>query len=398
MAERCDLVLAGGGLANGLLAWRLKALRPELRVLLVEAGGSLGGNHTWSFHDTDLSRDEAAWIGPLVAHRWPRHRVVFPGRERTLGGGYASITSRRFDEVLRAGLGDSVRLGCAVAEVAPDRVRLEGGATIAARAVVDGRGARPGAHMALGFQKFLGRELRLARPHGLDAPVLMDASVAQDGGYRFVYVLPFAADTLLVEDTCYADGGEIDADALRGRIDAYAAAHGWQVAEVLREEQGVLPIVLAGDPQADWRAAGGVARSGLAAGLFHPTTGYSLPDAVRLADLVARLPDLSAPALFAAVRDHALALWRERGFFRLLNRMLFLAAAPPARRRVMERFYGLPEPLIARFYAARPSLADRVRILSGRPPVPVGAALRAALSGHLHEGDIPWRKPPQPQP
>ncbi len=252
--------------------------------------------------------------------------------------------------------------------------------------------------MALGFQKFLGQELRLAHPHGLDAPLLMDATVDQEDGYRFVYLLPFAPDTLLVEDTYYADGGEVDADALRARIAGYAAARGWQVAEVLREEQGVLPIVLSGDPEAEWRAAGGVPRSGLAAGLFHPTTGYSLPDAVRLADLVARLPDLAAPALFAALRDHALAQWRRRGFFRLLNRMLFLAAPPAARRRVMQRFYGLPEPLVARFYAARPTLADRVRILSGRPPVPVGAALRAALSGHLHEGDTPWRNPPQPQP
>ena len=37
------LVLAGGGLANGLIAWRLRQLRPELRVTLLEAGPTLGG-------------------------------------------------------------------------------------------------------------------------------------------------------------------------------------------------------------------------------------------------------------------------------------------------------------------------------------------------------------------
>jgi lycopene beta-cyclase len=42
---------------------------------------------------------------------------------------------------------------------------------------------------------------------------------------------------------------------------------------------------------------------------------------------------------------------------------------------VLEHFYGLSEGLIRRFYAARLSLWDRLRILSGRPPVPV---LRAA--------------------
>ena len=65
-----------------------------------------------------------------------------------------------------------------------------------------------------------------------------------------------------------------------------------------------------------------------------------------------------------------------QGFYRLLSRMLFEAAAPDERRRVMERFYRLPEPLIERFYAGRSTLADKARILTGRPPVPVRRALR----------------------
>jgi lycopene beta-cyclase len=52
------LILAGGGLANGLIAWRLRQLRPQVRVLMIESGSSLGGNHTWSFHDSDLTTDQ----------------------------------------------------------------------------------------------------------------------------------------------------------------------------------------------------------------------------------------------------------------------------------------------------------------------------------------------------
>ncbi|HEX2561365.1 lycopene cyclase family protein [Phenylobacterium sp.] len=44
---------------------------------------------------------------------------------------------------------------------------------------------------------------------------------------------------------------------------------------------------------------------------------------------------------------------------------------------MLERFYRLPQPLIERFYAGRPSLADKVRILAGKPPVPVRRALAA---------------------
>ncbi len=77
MKARWDLILVGGGLANGLIAWRLRQLRPEIDLLLIEAGAQAGGNHTWSFHQDDLTAEQQ-WIAPLVAHRWPGYEVRFP--------------------------------------------------------------------------------------------------------------------------------------------------------------------------------------------------------------------------------------------------------------------------------------------------------------------------------
>ncbi|TFY98445.1 lycopene beta-cyclase CrtY [Ramlibacter rhizophilus] len=373
-----DLLLVGGGLANGLIAWRLAQLRPALRVRVLEAGCTLGGNHTWSFHDADLTRAQQRWMAPLVGWRWPGHEVRFPGLRRRLGGGYASIASEHFHRVLTQALGDSVRPRAQVVELTPTSVRLASGELLRARGVIDARGLPPTHHLRLGFQKFLGQVLTLARPHGLPVPRLMDATVDQHDGFRFIYCLPLDPCTVLVEDTCYADGETLDAAQLRRRVADYAAAQGWQVDTVRREEQGVLPIALDGDMQALWREAAGVPRAGLAAALFHPTTGYSLPEAVRLAEVVAALPDLAAPALFEALRAHALQRWRSQGFYRLLGRMLFQAARPQDRWRVMQRFYGLPEGLIERFYAGRSTPADRLRVLVGKPPVPLAAAWRAA--------------------
>ena len=389
--DDADLILVGGGLANGLTAWRLRQLRPEVRVLVLESGGALGGNHTWSFHEGDLTPAQHAWLAPLVVHRWDGYSVAFPGRSRCLAGGYASVTSSRFDAVLQAALASQVRLATPVASLSARTVTLTSGRMLRAGAVIDGRGLRPSRHLSLGFQKFVGQELRLAGAHGLTQPVLMDATVAQHDGYRFVYVLPLGADTLLVEDTYYADDDKLDAGLLRMRIADYVAARGWTVAQVLREERGILPITLAGNVNAFWDESHGIARAGLAAGLFHSTTGYSLPSAVHLADLIAVLPDLSSASLFKAIRAHAVAQWRVQGFFRLLNRMLFRAAAPSQRWRVMQRFYGLPAPLIARFYAARLGLLDKARILAGKPPVPVGAAWRAGWStGTSHATTQPF--------
>ncbi|MBA1204100.1 lycopene beta-cyclase CrtY [Pseudomonas capeferrum] len=374
-----DLILAGAGLANSLIAWRLRQVRPELDVICVDGRDSAASNHTWSFHDGDLDSAQRRWIEPLVTYRWPSYRVHFPQLSRTLHSGYASITGERFAEVMVPALGESLRLGHSIESLGPTQVRLEDGTVLEAKAVIDGRGARPSAHMVLGQQAFIGQVLRLERPHGLLAPVIMDARVDQGDGYRFAYVLPFSADTLLIEDTHYVDEHRASHEQLRDNIAVYARQQGWTIRDCLREEQGVLPITLAGDYNAFSVAFADQPTSGLRAGLFHCTTGYSLPEAVRLADWLARQSAFEAHLLAPALARYGQAHWQRQGFYRLLNRMLFLAGRPQDRWRVMQRFYTLPAPLIERFYAGQSHWQDRARILSGKPPVPVGQAIRAAL-------------------
>ena len=124
---------------------------------------------------------------------------------------------------------------------------------------------------------------------------------------------------------------------------------------VARSESGVLPVVMGGDFDAFWPAGDRLARGGVRAGLFHPLTSYSLPDAVRFAGWLAREAPLDA-RLGRATRALALRHWRRGRFDRLLARMLFRAADPPQRYRILERFYRLPEPLIGRFYAGQSTL------------------------------------------
>lgn len=89
------------------------------------------------------------------------------------------------------------------------------------------------------------------------------------------------------------------------------------------------------------------------------------------------LPGMIGPDLPARLRERAAASWRRQRFNRMLSAMLFRAAEPAGRYRIFERFYGLPAGVIARFYAGRSRPGDKLRILSGRPPVPVGRAIAA---------------------
>jgi lycopene beta-cyclase len=379
-----DLILAGGGLANGLLAYRLSQQRPELRLLLIEAGSTLGGNHTWSFFGSDLTAAQARWMTPLVEYRWPNYDVVFPGLRRRLHTDYATFTSERFHEVLMEALGDAVMLNADIQTVTPDAVVLGSGERFEAAAVIDGRGFRRCPSLMIGYQKFTGDVVTLAEDHGLSTPVLMDATVPQRDGFRFFYVLPLGPRQLLIEDTRYSDDAALDPDGDGAGIEAYAQDRGWHVQTVLRRETGVLPVALAGDVTALWADAG-VPQAGMRAGLFHATTGYSLPEAVRLADRIAAMAELSSAVLYREISRYAAAHWLRQGFYRLLNRMLFLAARPELRYRVFERFYGLSAGLIERFYADRLTRYDRLRILSGRPPVPFFRALSVVRESTLTE-------------
>ncbi|MGE0178933.1 MAG: lycopene beta-cyclase CrtY [Sphingomonas sp.] len=355
------LVIAGGGLAGCLTALALAKLRPEVAFLLVEQSERFGGNHIWSFFDADVAAEDRWLVEPFMAKSWDGYDIRFPARTRTLPTRYNSTRSDLLDPLVRERLrADQYRLRATAPEDEID---------------IDARGAARLEALDLGWQKFVGREVRLAAPHRLKRPIVMDACVDQAEGYRFVYCLPFTEDRLLIEDTYYSADPALDHRAIGARIDAYAEAQDWRIAAVEHEEQGVLPVAMGGDFDAFWPQTDDSARIGLRGGFFHPTTGYSLPDAVRIAMLIARQQDFSV--LPAILRAEAKRLWKARGFYRLLDKMLFRAAAPPDRYRVLEHFYRLDPALIERFYAAKSTLADKARILSGKPPVPIVRALKA---------------------
>lgn len=378
-----DIAILGGGLAGGLIALALTERRPELSVALIERDDHLGGNHVWSFFRSDVAPGDRWLTDPLVATQWPGYLVHFPAHTRILSTPYLSITDETFDAALRERLPEgTIMCGETVREAWRDRVILEGGKSIDAGGVIDARGVTAMPGMRGGWQKFVGQMLRLSRPHGLSRPILMDARITQHACFRFVYVLPYSERDIFIEDTYYADTPDIDMPVIRDRIDHYAKSRGWSVYEVIREESGALPVIADGNFDTFWPHGGDApARAGTRAALVHPLTSYSLPDAVRFALKVAGMKDPSGAALAEMSYRWSKAHWRRGRFNRMLSRMLYGAAEPEERYRMLERFYTLPEPLIERFYAGRSTRMDHARILTGRPPVSVFSALLSIMGG-----------------
>ena len=375
----CDVAIVGAGLAGGLIALALKARHPAMDVRLIDAAPVVGGNHLWSFFGSDVAAADRWILAPLVCHAWTGYDVAFPAHARTIDAAYHSIESERLDAVVRRELPPhALMLGRKVLAVSATAVVLADGGRVEVRGVIDARGPGDLSLLDLGWQKFVGRAFTLTHDHERSRPVIMDATVPQIDGYRFVYTLPLAHDRIFVEDTYYSDTPDLDTEAIIARVHDYADAQGWAVAQAAREESGVLPVALGGDFDAYWRSGGArVAKAGMRSGMFHPTTGYSLPDAVRMAAMLAECRDFSGAALHEATYMMASKAWRARGFYRMLDTMLFRAADPDERYRVLERFYRLSPGLIGRFYAGHSTMMDKARVLTGKPPVPVGRALMA---------------------
>lgn len=379
----CDIVIAGGGLAGGLIALAVARKRPDVSLRLIESGAVLGGNHRWSWFASDLLDDGVTLLQPFRKTVWDQgNDVIFPGHRRQLSTPYHSLSSTDFAAALERELAPgTVLLNRPITALDASGVTLADGSRITARAVIDARGFAPSPHLQGGWQVFMGRHLRTDQPHGLTRPVIMDARVEQLGGYRFVYVLPLGAHELFVEDTYYQDSATLDRAALSARIDIYCRQYGWD-GTILGFEAGVLPVITSGNAARylAQAAAPGVSLAG-ARGLFcHPLTSYTLPFAVETALAIAADADLPGEQLAAKMAARSRAQWRRMGFYRLLGAMLFGAALPHRRVRIFERFYRLPEPLVERFYSGRSTLADRLRILVGRPPVALHRALGAAFS------------------
>jgi len=375
-----DYLLVGGGLQNALVASALAHHRPGSKVAIVEAGDRLGGNHVWCFHAEDVPAEAAAFVEPFVVRRWSQYSVRFPAYARLLEEPYAAVTSEALHtELLRLSRVSPLRLllRTAARSVAPGRVTLNSGKELEARTVIDARGPERSARdAAIGYQKFIGLELKVAPESAPSEPTLMDCSVDQRDGLRFFYVLPLAPDRVLVEDTYFADRPDLDEPAIEREILEYAAKNGLVVRGIVRRERGVLPLP-ARPPLPLDRGSGALIRGGYQGGWFHPTTGYSFPLAVRLASTLATTNDADLPQRLV---DLAVRTARQQRFAALLNRMLFRGFAPEGRRAAFERFYRLPAETVRRFYSLSLTRADRARIVCGRPPRGLSArGLLAAL-------------------
>ena len=253
-AGRYDIAIAGAGLAGGLIALALRQARPELSVLLIEQGAAPGGAHGWHWLDHDLPAGSAALLATLRKTSWDSgYEVRVPASRRRFAASFHHLAADDLAAALRRELAPgSIRCNAPIAALDAGTIVLENGERITARSVIDCRGFAPAPMLAGAWHHSLARRLRTPAPHGIAHPLLIDATVPQDGAPRYAAVIPLGLDELLVEDHAMLPAAQLDRRIASQRLDAYCAARGWQ-GDLLGHEAGVRPVLARGNFGA-WQA------------------------------------------------------------------------------------------------------------------------------------------------
>ncbi len=376
------IVLIGAGLANSLIALYLKRIGFE-DFILIEKSKMIGGKHTWSFFTSDISRNDFEILQPILKKSWNSHKVYFPSFERRLHTPYNSIRSELLhDHLSRICFAHQIYLQSPVAKIENNRVILEHGQDIEAELIFDSRPKKLRNYGPCGYQKFFGMDLLFEKEHGLKEPILMDARCDQQQGYRFFYVLPWSENQALVEDTYYSNTAEYEVEKLEAEVLSYAEKHFGSVLKIEHREDAALPIPWTEQMFTKNSENPYVIPTGMAAGFFQPVTGYSFPLAVKVARAIAwTIREQS----FSQIKENLIEIheaWQKTcRFYFILNKMMFGASTNEERYRIFAHFYSrLPEDSVGRFYSGEWNNIDKLRILSGRPPVSVSKALKSLFS------------------
>ncbi len=381
-----EFVILGAGCSGLSLCYYLLEEGVDAPILILDRKRTFEDDRTWCFWDV-----EPAPFTHLALKEWRSWDFASAGgsvTQTTDRYPYKYLAARDFYEHVLTRLAESpnvtVRLGEDVGDYTEEngeaRVETSGG-TLHSRYVFDGRGLPPGSPVfeearrgALWVpQKFLGLRVRAGRAvFDPGRCTLMDFSVDQSRGLRFVYVLPTGEREALVENV-YLSEAEVTPTEHRAEIRAYVkSTHGLasDEYEVLGEERGYIPMTDYAFPR---RLGERIHNIGMLGGETRPSTGYTFLRIQRYCRALAAAvasgvepPKSHYPCRLDLLDSLFLRFVRERP-----------EECPEVYRRM---FAGVPPDHLVRFLTEKSTPLDEARLIRALPKAPfLKLAARALL-------------------
>ena len=373
---RYAYVILGAGCAGLSLCYYLLERGVREPVLILDTKERFEDDRTWCFWDV-----EPTPFSYLAVKSWSSWSVHAEGRNIVHTTGrhpYVCLPAADFyrHALARIAAHDNVtvRLGEKVEgyeDLADGVLVRTSGGTYQADYAFDGRGLPPGsqafeearAGSLWVSQQFLGLRLRTGRPV-FDPSVctLMDFSVSQKRGLRFVYVLPFGEREALVENV-YLSETRVSPQEHRMEISAYLGErYGLSLEDyaVDGEERGHIPMSDFTFPR---RPGERVYSVGMLGGETRPSTGYTFLRIQRYCRSLAA--DLTGPGA-TAEKVHPRRYDLLDGIF-----LRFVRERPEDCPGVYARmFAGVPPDPLVRFLTERSTYRDEARLVAALPKRP----------------------------
>jgi lycopene beta-cyclase len=308
-----DYIIAGGGAAGLSLAYHLDMVGlGERRVLLVDPVRKEQNDRTWCFWEVGSGPFEA-----IVAHKWEhlwfygdhdaRRLAIAPYNYKLIQGGDFYRFMDRHLAVRPSVTRLQGRVEAFVEHADGVEVRVDGQVYRASWAFNSIPALSPTrAGHAAWLQHFKGWVVSTPAPvFDTGAATFMDFRVDQGEHVRFVYVLPYDAQTALIEDTYFSPAvlpEEVYDEGLRRYIGEQLGLERYTVGHV---EYGVIPMT---DAPFSMRHSPHVMNIGTAGGMTKASTGYTFQRIQRQSRRIAEQLRKSGQPFYreAGVNRHAL--------------------------------------------------------------------------------------------
>lgn len=371
-----EYVILGAGCAGLSLCYHLLEQGVTAPILILDHKTRFEDDRTWCFWDV-----EPTPFSHLAIKQWNSWSIRAQGRHVVQTNErypYLCLTARDFYrhalETIAAHPNVTLRLGEAAAgykELAEETVVATERRAYKARYVLDGRGLTPGSTLFEEArrdstwvpQRFVGLRLRTARPvFDPEVCTLMDFSVEQGRGLRFVYVLPFGACEALVENV-YLSDVDLPLVEHRAEISAYLeSVYGLQADEYVidGEERGYIPMT---DYEFPRRLGERTYSIGMLGGGSRPSTGYTFVRIQRYCRALAA----------ALVHGEEPPDRTDSRRFDVLDAVFlrFMLRHPERCPEMYARmFAGVPPESLVRFLTEKSTLADELRLIQALPKTP----------------------------
>jgi lycopene beta-cyclase len=371
--QQFDLIIIGGGCAGLSLTNQLIDQGFQGQALILDSRSRYEDDRSWCFWDKQPSTYQH-----LISQSWQNWRFSSAAKpiqtQACKGYAYHYVRAADFYGYAMTQLDTtnqiSLKLNTPVLSISPDgdgwRITTPQQDYLASQVVDTRPPCKETLMQASLFQCFVGLEVANIDPLiAQDSLDLMTEMRVAEQAFCFNYILPISAERTLVEVTFFSNK-PIKSAVIAKYLDTLLAQKGWQQANIIRQEMGVLPMGLPQFKDANPMSpsAKNYVNAGIGGGALRASSGYGFLRIQRWAKQAADAM-IKRNSLVGQPATPPVLAFMDRIFLQVIKQN------PELGPIIFERLLARVAPIrFLRFMDDQPSIIDLVSIIISLPKTP----------------------------